>query len=146
MSNKLLLKLFFAAVFALILGIGAAFGYSFFSKNQTPFDKAFNIKIGETAVLGKDDFEIKFVSVAEDSRCPAKVQCIWAGQIKIKLHAKKGSKDLGDFELVKGVSGNEDSSKRPMEGFLITLVDVAPYPQEGPVELAEYVAKIIVSK
>lgn len=40
------------------------------------------LPLGESAPLG-DDFTLAFVAVSSDSRCPANVQCVWAGEAKV---------------------------------------------------------------
>lgn len=39
--------------------------------------------IGETAILG--GLTIHPLAVIEDSRCPASVQCVWAGRVRIRV-------------------------------------------------------------
>lgn len=55
-----------------------------------------NVKIGQT--VNVDGPLIRIVEVIEDSRCPAKVQCAWPGQVRIvgKWVRANGDKD---FEL-----------------------------------------------
>lgn len=58
----------------------------------TPMTKT--VHIGETvSMMG---LEAKVVSVADDSRCPATVQCVWAGTVKVNIVATYGmlSKDV----------------------------------------------------
>lgn len=51
-------------------------------------------RIGETiSMLG---ISAKILSVAEDSRCPSDVQCVWAGTVRVNVRASYGmlSKDV----------------------------------------------------
>jgi hypothetical protein len=44
---------------------------------------------------------IEFVEVVEDSRCPADVECVWAGNAKIKVRVTKGRKSqLLDLDMM----------------------------------------------
>lgn len=61
-----------------------------------PAQKADSItlKRGQQKKAGHNEITIKFVSVMEDSRCPEKAACVWAGNAKIEVlvsdrHGKK---------------------------------------------------------
>ena len=41
------------------------------------------VKLGQTADFGVA--KVTVVKVLEDSRCPARVQCVWAGQVKVAV-------------------------------------------------------------
>ena len=43
---------------------------------------ALTLAMNETTALG-EDFTLSFVSVPSDSRCPARVQCVWEGEAKV---------------------------------------------------------------
>ena len=47
------------------------------------------LKTGERVVV--DGASIAFVKVAEDSRCPANVQCVWAGNAAVELSVARGT-------------------------------------------------------
>ncbi|UJR11362.1 hypothetical protein I4U23_015543 [Adineta vaga] len=76
------------------------------------------------------DAQITINSIA-DSRCPSNVQCIWAGQAKVKVTiSKAGASSAADLivganpqnNAVVTVGGNQYS---------ITLTKVIPYPGDG---------------
>ena len=48
----------------------------------------FTLKLGETLTLR--DWSLTFVRVVSDSRCPPKVNCVWAGDAKLALRVKRG--------------------------------------------------------
>ena len=50
---------------------------------QTPLSDARNIPLGQPAYA--DGPVIKAVEVLEDSRCPEDVDCVWAGQLRLKM-------------------------------------------------------------
>ena len=53
----------------------------------------------EVTVAG--GLKIAFVELVEDSRCPADVQCVWAGNAKIKVRVtKNGKSQVLDLEMV----------------------------------------------
>ena len=53
-------------------------------------DAPFQLPRGQTAAVGGEPLTVTFTSVASDSRCPANVQCIRAGEAKVhlELHAR----------------------------------------------------------
>jgi len=55
-----------------------------------PLDHDFTIGVGETAHISGTDLSLKFVVVTEDSRCPATVECVWAGNGQIQVAASSG--------------------------------------------------------
>jgi hypothetical protein len=69
--------------------------------------------LNETANL--DGLAVRPLAVIEDSRCPASVQCVWAGRVRI-------SADIG------GVGTRELTLGEPVavSGGTLTLVDVRP--------------------
>jgi hypothetical protein len=48
-----------------------------------PFELTFN----QQGILSADgtDLTVQFTQLVEESRCPPNVQCIWAGQVAVKL-------------------------------------------------------------
>lgn len=69
------------------------------------------------------DVSITPTEVVSDSRCPSDVQCIWAGEIKVKVTMEtKVAHGAQEFTLGKPVTfGN----------YLVTLKDASPYPKQG---------------
>jgi hypothetical protein len=59
-------------------------------------------------VTATGGLKIAFIELVEDSRCPADVQCVWAGNAKIKVRVtKNGKSQLLELEMVtKGMKPN----------------------------------------
>lgn len=74
---------------------------------------------GPTAPLNEvanlDGITVRPLAVVEDSRCPASVQCVWAGRVRIR--AEVGGE--GSRELTLG-------EPAAVSGGTLTLVDVRP--------------------
>lgn len=64
----------------------------------------FTLKFGETAQLTDDPLRISFDSVVEDSRCPVKVQCVWAGRVIVGLTVAIPDGPKSSFDLQLGAS------------------------------------------
>ncbi len=79
---------------------------------------------GPTAGLGQDGevngLRFRPIEVLEDSRCPARVQCVWAGQVRVLVAV--GAPTGGE------VSRHELTQGKPevMYGGALTLVTVEP--------------------
>ena len=59
---------------------------------------------GPTAGLGQvaivDGLQIRPIKLVEDSRCPASVQCVWAGRLRVRARMNgPGWTQIRDFEL-----------------------------------------------
>ena len=73
------------------------------------------------------------LAVMEDSRCPVRTQCVWAGQVRILARIETGA----------GSQTTEMTSGKPipvMDGSL-TLVETHPEPVAGgaPIDKSDYV-------
>jgi hypothetical protein len=69
--------------------------------------------LNEVATL--DGITVRPLAVIEDSRCPASVQCVWAGRVRISAEVS----GEGTRELTLGES-------LTLSGGTLTLVDVRP--------------------
>jgi hypothetical protein len=80
------------------------------------------LSVGQTGNAG--GVQITLNEILEDSRCPAKVQCIWAGLVKAKVTIQVGTKS----ETV-----NIPTSVIPtlFEGHKISIISVTPEKQAG---------------
>jgi hypothetical protein len=74
---------------------------------------------GPTAPLNEvanlDGLTVRPLEVLEDSRCPASVQCVWAGRVRIRAEVSGGG--IRELTLGEPVAVN---------GGTLTLVDVRP--------------------
>ena len=110
---------------------------------EAALDKEFEIRIGEQVSIENEGLRISFSHVAEDSRCPEGVQCIWAGNGKIVLRVSKARKGAASMRLNTGLEPRQDAYR----GYDVKLVSLNPYPKEGmPIKRKQYVATLIVSK
>ena len=101
------------------------------------------VRVGEHKMTARGKITVKFVEVLEDSRCPPDVNCIWAGNAKLKITLAKGKKAAKTFEL--------NSTLKPdmilFEGYEIRFVDFVPRPGEQVKRRAfEPTATLSVSK
>ncbi len=87
--------------------------------------------IGQAARAGP--FVVRPIAVVEDSRCPANVQCVWAGRLRLLAEINyDGSSEVLRRELVLG-------TPLPLPAGTVTLSDARPAPVAGrPIDPAAY--------
>jgi hypothetical protein len=72
--------------------------------------------LNQTAVV--DGIRIRPIEVVEDSRCPANVQCVWAGRLVVRARMSgSGWTQIRDFEL--GVF-------QAVDRYRVTLINAEP--------------------
>lgn len=84
------------------------------------------LKPNEEKKIENSDVKIKFISVIEDSRCPEGVNCIWAGNAKIKIEVSCNN-HKEEFEI----NTNVGAKGATFDGYAIYLSDLLPVPKEG---------------
>ena len=100
------------------------------------------LKIGQQRTVKPSKVRIKFLSVVEDSRCPTDVNCIWAGNAKVKVLVST-SRNSREFEINTnlGPQGNQ------LDGWAINLVELTPSPTgKGAPSKGSYRAKFTVTR
>jgi len=108
-------------------------------------DEQFQLKIGQSAVMRSESLEIKFLDVAEDSRCRSDVLCIWPGKATIIISVLKNGANARDFNLTTGPS--ENLSVKTFNGYSIKLIKLDPYPKSTQkIAPSEYIATLVVKK
>ena len=74
----------------------------------------------------KSKLSIRFVEMVEDSRCPRDVNCVWAGNAKIKIRVSKNGRS---HDLTLNTNGQDQSAIA--EGYSIKLVGLTPEPRSN---------------
>lgn len=101
------------------------------------------VKVGlnkEIQVAGSK-LRVRFVEIVEDSRCPADVQCIWAGNAKVRLRVNTGR----GTEMVTLETMN--SPLIVINGYSFKLTELTPVPRSNVrIDQSKYIATIDVVK
>jgi hypothetical protein len=106
----------------------------------SPLDKEVTIAPGETAAVASD-LRVRFIRVDGDSRCPADVACISAGDALVRVALEVGS-DAVDGEL-------HTRSNQPVmhDGVRVELVKLEPYPLSSrPIQPGDYRATLRITR
>ena len=115
----------------------------------TPADKALRpgqlvLKPGERASSANGAVSITFVEVAQDSRCPSDVDCVWAGKVQVLIEVHQGT-ELQQYTLTLPPL-EADISVMTLADYTIELKDVQPYPvSTDPIDSADYEITLEVS-
>ena len=116
-----------------------------FTQGPARLGKEFAIKAGEQLKLEGSDFQVKFVGVPQDSRCPTGVNCIWAGNAEVTLNLNY-DKCTTNLTL-----NTHDSPQTKQEGkagaFSVKLIKLDPYPRaDEKIAASDYVATLVITK
>lgn len=104
------------AVLLLILCFGA------FQSAKAAAVQEITLQVGNQTSLFKRDLTVKFVSLLNDSRCPKDVQCISAGNAKIRLKVRKDFGPWRTFDV--NLYGN--NSEILFRNYRIDFTDLKP--------------------
>lgn len=78
------MKSLIIALLLVVIGVGVVPTHA---KSQSDLKVTINKE-----VVGKGGIKVGFVELVEDARCPTDVQCVWAGNAKIKIRVTKGGR------------------------------------------------------
>lgn len=74
-------------------------------------------------VTAVESLQVRPLALLEDSRCPASVQCVWAGQVRIRAEImSRSGRKVREMTLGKPI---------PVSAGTLTLVDAGP-PKQAP--------------
>ena len=110
---------------------------------EAALGEEFEIRIGQQVSIKTEGLKVSFTSVAEDSRCPEGVQCVWAGNGKIVLRLSKLKRRASTMRLNTTIDPKQDDYR----GYEVKLVSLNPSPkQNAPIKRKDYVATLVVSR
>lgn len=105
--------------------------------------ETFNVQIGEQKTTRTGKIVVKFIEVMDDSRCPPNVNCVWAGNARVKISVKRGKKAAKTLEL----NSNLQPNLITYEGYDIKFGDLRLRPgEEMKVRVLPKTLTLIISK
>ena len=112
--------------------------------DEAILDRDFKIKYGQELTVKGEDLKVKFVSLLDDSRCPANVTCIWEGDAHIQIGVRRANAEESKMELHTNARFNQAGK---YQRYVIRLVALDPYPgTEAGKERSDYIATIRINK
>ena len=104
----------------------------------------FDVRIGETAAVADEPLTVTLAQVVEDSRCPTKTTCVWAGTVVIRLELRVGDSAPGTVTLRTQPDAEADGV---FQQYRVRLVRLAPPPRDsGGIPAEQYVVTLMVRR
>jgi hypothetical protein len=63
------------------------------ASSDVPLEQDFELRPGQTVSIAGTGQTVTFEAVAEDSRCPSNVVCVWAGNARVSLRLSEAGRD-----------------------------------------------------
>ncbi|HYV97784.1 MAG TPA: hypothetical protein VE967_10040 [Gemmatimonadaceae bacterium] len=106
-----------------------------------PLNTEFSVRPGGRVRIRETGAYVVFTRVAEDSRCPAGVQCMRAGNAVVELLLIAHG-DTARIEL-----GTARGSQETISGdYIVRLGGLGPLPSTSPIEQSAYIASVTVQR
>ena len=104
--------------------------------------REFRLRARHQVTLKGEGLRIKFAEVKEDSRCPADVKCVWAGNAAVRLDVNIRGRATKSLTL--NTTGNSPPEYR---GYKVRLVELSPYPRsDRKIAAGDYIVTLLVNK
>src|SRR4051794_21456598 len=125
-----------------ILTIAATLILGGFTFAEAQATETVKLKINHQRNVASGRISVRFVKMEEDSRCPRDVQCIQAGNAKVRVRVSRGRK-----AEVLTLSTDARNDMASFEGYEFRLVGLTPEPRSNiRINPDGYVATLEVSK
>ena len=132
-----------SAIFSLLFIFTTVWPQPVTGGKEVGLNQEFEIKVGERVSIKKEGLKVSFTLVAEDSRCPKGVTCVWAGNARVVLRVSKARRRAATLELNTGLEPKQEDYR----GYDVKLVSLNPYPKKDVgIKKKDYVATLIVSR
>ncbi len=130
MKVTIYLALFFAFLFGTI------------QTTQAQTEQREKVKIYKQKRFSASKLTVKFISLIEDSRCPIGVNCIQAGNARIKVEISYGrGKEIFEINTTMGPKGAS------FGGYAINLIELTPIPRNNvKINQKSYQATFMISR
>lgn len=103
---------------------------------EIKLNAVFELKLNEKALISHTNILLELTEI-NDSRCPVDVQCIWAGNARVKLNVKglETSDAVLSFCIGQCDNGYHEADTLAIryqnQAYTIILSEVNPYPGKG---------------
>jgi hypothetical protein len=103
--------------------------------------------MGQAVTVEGSGLRLEFRAIAEDSRCPQSVNCVWSGRAVVTLAAAQPGQPAGPLTVATCCPAAESSRAR-YAGHDVRLLRVWPYPLRHDVDIRpeEYVVELTVTR
>jgi hypothetical protein len=132
----------YAAILAILVSIGLMAACD---EDPTGPDagEPFTLAPGERVTLEPMGTHVRFLRVAEDSRCPLRAQCVWAGDGAVVFEIATRDGDSVEHTL----HTNEGPKAVVIDSHELTLLQLNPHPElSGDIAPEDYRATLVLHK
>jgi hypothetical protein len=121
--------------------LGVVFARCAGSPTEIRLDQEFEITPGGTVRIAGTTQTVTIESVPQDSRCPANVTCVWAGNAEIRLTVRSADRDSSV-----GLNTTVEPHAATVGALRIELKALSPEPHAGtPIPSGAYRARLVVT-
>jgi len=97
------------------------------STQSGPRTDTLSIRLGQSALVDGGRLELKFDTRVADSRCPANVVCVWAGDAHVRLTTRLS----GGASTTSDLHSTTPPITLKVDRYTITMIGMTPYPGTG---------------
>jgi hypothetical protein len=109
------------------------------SVSLLPATTEVTLRYGEDRQLDNSVLRVAFTRVVEDSRCPAGVMCIWAGNAVVEIGVAAGMGPTVPLQI----NATMDPRYADWNGVRVTVLELAPLPRaDPPIKPEDYSVKL----
>jgi hypothetical protein len=90
-------------------------------------DREFGVREGEQVEVDGGQLTVRFLEVADDSRCPTGAQCAWAGEGVVLLRLARTGSEPAEVTL----RTTPDKESATYQGYRVVLRELDPHPRVG---------------
>ena len=114
---------------------------------QVRLGEAFNLGVGQSAVITSEPLRLTFDKVLADSRCPKNVACVWTGEARLTVLVELDGGQPAAIIFNTNPAPGQNKQEPKSGPYTIRLVALNPYP-EGPakIQASDYRAVLLVEK
>jgi hypothetical protein len=125
---------------AILLGVGMLWGCAD-DPTAPEVGESFTLAPGERITLAVTGTHVRFLRVAADSRCPLRVQCVWAGDGSVVFEMVPRDGEAVEHTL----HTNEGPKAVVLGSYELTLLKLNPYPEvPGDITPEDYRAMLVL--
>ena len=112
------------------------------SARAVPLGQPFRLAVGESVSVQGASFVLGFEQVLDDSRCPADVQCVWAGDARLRAWARLDAEPRRDVEL-----HTLQPNPTVVERFRVEVKALEPFPYSNVrIDPRGYVVTLLITR
>ncbi len=111
-------------------------------------DTPVELRPNQIAQFESEQLNVAFINVSADSRCPADVSCIQAGQVTTVFELWAQGQDSQKTSIYLTLrAAQSDLAIQQIENYTVELLEVEPYPQTTQaIKPEDYRVKVVVSQ